>query len=71
MIGEIGLAMAGNLGMSTVANTIYPYPAQAEAFKRAADLYHKSRLTPLVQKILSLWLRLGRFDPLGLFRADR
>lgn len=64
MISEISLAMAGNLGLKTIAKTIHPYPTQAEAIKRAADLYNRSRLTPLAQKIISAWMRLSRLCPL-------
>ena len=46
MISELTLAMVGGLGLGTLARTIHAYPTQAEAIKRAADAYNRTRLTP-------------------------
>jgi pyruvate/2-oxoglutarate dehydrogenase complex dihydrolipoamide dehydrogenase (E3) component len=56
MIGEITLAMVGRLGLRTLAKTIHPYPTQAEAIKRVADAYNRTRLTPFVKALLTKWL---------------
>jgi pyruvate/2-oxoglutarate dehydrogenase complex dihydrolipoamide dehydrogenase (E3) component len=56
MIGELALAMTAGLGLSAIGRTIHPYPTQAEAVKKLADAYNRTRLTPLVRKILSAWL---------------
>lgn len=56
MISEITLAMNRNIGLGRVANVIHPYPTQAEAIKRAADEYNRSRLTPVVKRLLSRWM---------------
>ena len=56
IINEITLAMTNNLGMKAIAKTIHPYPTQAEAIRKAADAYNRTRLTPLVKKITSTWL---------------
>jgi len=56
MINEISLAIVGNIGLGTIANVIHSYPTQAEAIKRAADAYNRTRLTPFVKKILNWWL---------------
>lgn len=56
IINEITLAMTNNLGMKAIAKTIHPYPTQAEAIRKAADAYSRTRLTPLVKKITSSWL---------------
>lgn len=55
-ISELTLAMVGGLGLKTIAETIHPYPTQAEAIKKLGDAYGKTRLTPLVKKAMSLWL---------------
>ena len=55
MIGEITLAMVGNLGLGAIANTIHPYPTQAEVIRKAADAYNRTRLESL-KKITSVWL---------------
>jgi hypothetical protein len=60
MLNEITLAMVGKLGLKTLSNVIHPYPTQSEAIRRVADMYNHSRLTPLVKKILSVWLRWRR-----------
>ena len=56
MISEITLAMANGLGLGSVANTIHPYPTQAEAIRKVGDLYHRTRLTPRVKKWMERWL---------------
>ncbi len=56
MISEITLAMAGNLGLRTLAGVIHPYPTQAEAVRQAADEYNRTRLTPSVKKWLGRWM---------------
>ena len=56
MISELTLAMVGGLGLRTIAETIHPYPTQAEAIRRAADAYQRTRLTPGVKKLAARWL---------------
>ncbi|MGE5310906.1 MAG: mercuric reductase [Nitrospirota bacterium] len=60
MIGEITLAMVGNLGLKTLATVIHPYPTQAEAIKQVADAYNRTRLTPFIKGIFRLWLEWTR-----------
>ncbi len=55
IISEISLAMAGGLGLASIASIIHPYPTQAEAIKQVADAYNRTRLTPFVK---SFFLRL-------------
>jgi pyruvate/2-oxoglutarate dehydrogenase complex dihydrolipoamide dehydrogenase (E3) component len=55
MIAEITLAMVGHLGLGTVAETIHPYPTQAEAIKKTGDAYARSRLTPFVKWLFGKW----------------
>ncbi|TWU14413.1 Mercuric reductase [Symmachiella macrocystis] len=56
MISQITTAMTGNVGLGKIAKTIHPYPTQAEAIKRTADAYNRTRLTPLVKKLFEKWL---------------
>lgn len=56
MISEITLAMVAKVGLGTIASVIHPYPTQAEAIKKAADAYNRTRLTPFVKKLLAGWL---------------
>jgi pyruvate/2-oxoglutarate dehydrogenase complex dihydrolipoamide dehydrogenase (E3) component len=56
MLSEITVAMVGNVGLKTIASVIHPYPTQAEAIRQVADAYNRTRLTPWVKKLFSLWL---------------
>ncbi len=56
MISELSLAITAGLGLSAIGRTIHPYPTQAEAVKKLADLYNRRRLTPFVKKLLTAWL---------------
>jgi pyruvate/2-oxoglutarate dehydrogenase complex dihydrolipoamide dehydrogenase (E3) component len=56
MISELTLALLGGLGLRTLARTIHAYPTQAEAIKRVADAYNRTRLTPFVKRLFQKWL---------------
>jgi pyruvate/2-oxoglutarate dehydrogenase complex dihydrolipoamide dehydrogenase (E3) component len=56
MINEITLAMVAGIGLRTLARVIHAYPTQAEAVKKAADAYSRTRLTPTIQSLLRRWL---------------
>ena len=60
MISEVTLAMTGHLGLKTIAQTIHPYPTQAEAIKKIADAYNRTRLTPMAKKLFTRWLEWTR-----------
>ena len=57
MINEISLAMVAGIGLRTIARVIHAYPTQAEAIRKAADAYNRTRLSPAVQLLLRRWLR--------------
>lgn len=60
MISEITTAMMAGAGMRTLSQTIHPYPTQAEAIKKAADAWNRTRLTPTVSRLFATWLRWRR-----------
>lgn len=60
MISELTLAMVSNTGLKTLGSTIHPYPTQAEAIKRVADAYNRTRLTPFLRKVFKKWLSWSR-----------
>ncbi len=60
LISEISVAMAGNVGLKTIADVIHPYPTQAEVIRRAAARYNSKRLTPRVAALLKWWLKQQR-----------
>jgi pyruvate/2-oxoglutarate dehydrogenase complex dihydrolipoamide dehydrogenase (E3) component len=60
LIAELTLAMVGRLGLRAIANTIHPYPTQAEAIKKVGDAYNRTRLTPVVKWLFEKWLSWSR-----------
>ena len=60
LISEITLAMTNGVGLSKIANTIHPYPTQAEAIRKLGDQYNRTRLTPFVKSLFSRWLKRTR-----------
>ena len=56
LISEITLAMVHKIGLGKVANTIHPYPTQAEAVRRVGDAYNRTRLTPFVKNLFNKWM---------------
>ncbi|MCA9897595.1 MAG: mercuric reductase [Ardenticatenaceae bacterium] len=56
MISEITTAMMVGKGLGTLAQTIHPYPTQAEAIKKVADAWNRTRLTPFVANLFNKWL---------------
>lgn len=51
MISEIGVAMTNGIGLGGIGRTIHPYPTQAEVFRKAADAWRRTLLTPRVKKV--------------------
>jgi hypothetical protein len=60
MIGIYTTAMTHGLGLGALSKVIQPYPTQAEAVRKTGDLYNRTRLTPLVAKLMRTWLRWRR-----------
>jgi len=53
LISEITLAMTHNLGLKRIADTIHPYPTQAEVIRQLGDAYNRTRLMPFAKSLLS------------------
>jgi len=60
MINILTLAMTTNIGLKKISGVIFPYPTQAEAIKKIADSYNRTRLTPLVKNLFTQWFRWTR-----------
>ena len=56
LISEITLAIVAGLGLGTLMQVIHPYPTQAEAIRKTADAWNRTRLTPTVEKLFNKWL---------------
>ena len=52
MISELTTAMVGKIGLGKLAAVIHPYPTQAEAIRKAGDLFNRTRLTEGRGKLL-------------------
>lgn len=55
-IGEMALAIASGMKISSIAATIHPYPTQGEVWKKLADGWSKERLTPFIAKVFKVFL---------------
>jgi len=53
MIGEAVYAITRGGTLSALSSTIHPYPTQAEALRKAGDLYRRESLTPRVRTWLA------------------
>ncbi len=60
MISEISLAMVNGIGLGRITNVIHPYPTQAEAIRQLSDEYNRTRLTPMLKKIIEGWMKWQR-----------
>ena len=49
LIAELTLAMTRRLGLGAIGQTIHPYPTWADAVRKLADQYNRTRLTPRVK----------------------
>jgi mercury(II) reductase len=56
MISEVTLAMVNKLGLGAILATIHPYPTQAEALKRVAGAYMRTRATPRMSRALERFM---------------
>jgi hypothetical protein len=52
--------MASGVGLGKIAGVIHPYPTQADAIRQLGDAYQRTRLSPLLGKILGKWLEWTR-----------
>ncbi len=59
-ISELTLAIVAGVGLGALASVIHPYPTQAEAIRKAADAYNRTRLTPRAAKLMRAYFRWRR-----------
>ena len=55
MISEVTLAMKTGVGLSAIANTIHPYPTQAEALRKVANQMRRARFSAGQKAMLGRW----------------
>ncbi len=56
MISELTLAIVSGVGLRKIAETIHPYPTQAEVLKRAGDAWNRNRLTAGLRRLFAAFL---------------
>ena len=47
--------------MAELSSTIFPYPTQAEGYRKAGDAYRRARLTPLIRRAFERYFELARW----------
>jgi pyruvate/2-oxoglutarate dehydrogenase complex dihydrolipoamide dehydrogenase (E3) component len=60
MIGEAVFAITRGAGLAELSATVHPYPTQAEALRKAGDLYRRQSLTPRVRRWLERYFAFTR-----------
>lgn len=60
IISEITVLMRAGRGVKTLLASIHPYPTQAEAVKKAANLWRKTRLTATMKRLLKNYYEWSR-----------
>lgn len=61
MIGQASDAIARSATLDDFSSTIYAYPTQVEALRKAGDAYRRTRLTPGVQRSFERYFRFTRW----------
>ena len=56
LIGEIAVLTARRVSLGALAGIVHPYPTRAEAIRKTADLFNRSRLTPTARALFDSWL---------------
>ncbi|HSG64647.1 MAG TPA: FAD-dependent oxidoreductase [Gammaproteobacteria bacterium] len=60
LIVPVCIAMAAGLSLGQLGDMEFPYPTRSEFLRRAADRYNRTRLTPMVARLVRTWLRITR-----------
>ncbi|HEV2169896.1 MAG TPA: mercuric reductase, partial [Candidatus Binatus sp.] len=60
IISELTTAIKAGVGLGTLGDVIHPYPTQADAIRRVAGLYTRTRLTPFVAGLMKRWFAFTR-----------
>ena len=56
-LAELVVAIQHGVGLAKLAETIHPYPTQAEVVKRAADAWRRTKLTQWTKRLFAFWFR--------------
>ena len=58
LIAPLCIAMSNRLTLRDLGKTVLPYPTHAEYLRLLTDRYNRTRLTPMVRKLLNAWFQL-------------
>ena len=61
LIGLAGNLIARRAKLTELSSTIFPYPTQAEAYRKAGDAYRRTWLTPRVRRAFERYFELTRW----------
>jgi pyruvate/2-oxoglutarate dehydrogenase complex dihydrolipoamide dehydrogenase (E3) component len=61
LIGLASNLIGRRAKLAELSSTIFPYPTQVEAYRKAGDAYRRTRLTPLVRRVLAGYFELSRW----------
>ena len=61
MIGQVSYAIARRATLNDFASTVFPYPTQSEALRKAGDAYRRTRLTPGLRHAFERYFRVTRW----------
>ena len=56
-IAQLSMAMSQQLGLGAVGETIFPYPTESEAIRKAADAWRRQKLTPRAARLFQTWFK--------------
>lgn len=60
LLTPLTFAITHGIGLGKFAGTIFPYPVQSDAIKKAAGAWRKQKLTPTIKKVFDLWFKVFR-----------
>jgi pyruvate/2-oxoglutarate dehydrogenase complex dihydrolipoamide dehydrogenase (E3) component len=61
LIGLASNLIGRRAGLAELSSTIFPYPTQMEAYRKAGDAYGRTRLTPRVRRAFERYFELLRW----------
>jgi pyruvate/2-oxoglutarate dehydrogenase complex dihydrolipoamide dehydrogenase (E3) component len=61
LIGLASNLIGRRAGLAELSSTIFPYPTQVEAYRKAGDAYRRTRLTPRVRRAFERYFELLRW----------
>lgn len=58
LISQVTQAMSAGIGLGKIGDTIFPYPTRAEALRKAADQWRRTKLTGTAKRAFAAFFRL-------------